>query len=168
MGVCHSCSEPLKYRKATIDEPGELNVYGPKARLAVYKSHVPSMDEGWTRWVLLQNGRVHAFDPVIENQTATPFTSLEDAEARLGNLRAKYDTIIIPDQSPRAILEGHRKGTMPEELTGGIGAEGVRALREFVEQGGTLICLNEASNFAIEQLKLPVRDVTEGLARTEF
>ena len=57
---------------------------------------------------------------------------------------------------------------MPEELTGGLGEEGVKALREFVEQGGTLVALNAASNFAIEQLKLPVRDVTDGLRRTEF
>jgi hypothetical protein len=111
------------------------------------------MDEGWTRWVL------------------TPcygFESLDDATARRGNLRAKYDAIIIPDQSPRTILEGYRKGSMPEELTGGLGKEGVRALREFVEQGGTLVTLNAASNFAVEQFGLPVRDVTAGLRRTEF
>jgi hypothetical protein len=91
-----------------------------------------------------------------------------DAEARAGNLRAKYDTIILPDQNPRAILEGYRPGTMPPELTGGLGEEGVRALREFVEQGGTLVCLNRASSFAIDQLKLPVRDVTRELSRQEF
>ncbi|MDQ3806304.1 MAG: M14 family metallopeptidase, partial [Acidobacteriota bacterium] len=124
------------------------------ARLGLYKSHVPSMDEGWTRWVLEQNG--------------VGYVSLDDARARAGDLRRDFDAIVIPDQSPRAILEGHHRGTMPEEFTGGLGEEGVRALREFVERGGTLVCLNDASNFAIEQLKLPVRDVTEGLKRTEF
>ncbi len=79
-----------------------------------------------------------------------------------------YDTIIIPDQQPRTILNGHRAGTMPPELTGGIGEAGVKALREFVEQGGTLVALNEASDFAIDALKLPVRDVTAGLKRTEY
>jgi hypothetical protein len=159
---------PFRYRKARIDEPGELDVYAPKAKLAVYKSHVPSMDEGWTRWVLTQNGRILPGDPVGDERTATPFSSLEDAEVRAGKLRAKFDTIIIPDQSPRAILEGHRKGAMPEELTGGLGKEGVKALREFVEEGGTLVALNDASDFAIEQFDLPVRDVTAGLKRTEF
>jgi hypothetical protein len=96
------------------------------------------------------------------------YQSITDADVRAGNLRAKYETIIIPDQSPRAILEGYRKGTMPEELTGGLGREGVKALREFVEQGGTLVTLNDASDFAIEQFGLPLRDVTEGLKRTEF
>ncbi|HYO90989.1 MAG TPA: hypothetical protein VEQ40_05105, partial [Pyrinomonadaceae bacterium] len=128
-------------------------------RLALYKSHVPSMDEGWTRWVLKRElYKAARFSP----------SSVQDAELRAGNLRAKYDTIVIPDQSPAAILEGYRVGRMPAELTGGVGAEGVKALREFVEAGGTLVCLNRASNFAIEQLRLPVRDVVAGLKRTEF
>ena len=137
-----------------LDGGAETRAQGAPARLALYKSHVPSMDEGWTRWILEQH--------------AISYTSLEDREARRGNLRAKYDTILIPDQSPRALLEGHRKGTMPDELTGGLGADGVKALREFVEQGGTLVCLNQASEFAATGLKLPVRDVTENLRRTEF
>jgi murein tripeptide amidase MpaA len=159
---------PLKYRKVRVDESGELADYGTPARLALYKSHVPSMDEGWTRWVLQQNGRIRPHDDMDQVRKETPFSSLEDAEARRGNLRAKFDAIIIPDHSPRALLEGHRKGTMPEELTGGLGAEGVRALNEFVEAGGTLVFLNRASSFAIKQLKLPVRDVTEELKQTEF
>jgi hypothetical protein len=125
-----------------------------QTRVGLYKSHVPSMDEGWTRWVF--------------EQKRLKYTSLGDADVRAGNLRARFDAIVIPDQSPRSLLEGHRKGSMPEELTGGIGKEGVKALREFVEQGGTLVALNDASNFAIEQLNLPVRDVTADLKRTEF
>ncbi|HEX6183752.1 MAG TPA: M14 family zinc carboxypeptidase [Pyrinomonadaceae bacterium] len=123
-------------------------------RVGLYKSHMPSMDEGWTRWVLEQN--------------KLDFSSLSDAEVRAGNLRAKFDSIVIPDQSPRSILDGYRKGAMPEELTGGLGKEGVKALREFVEQGGTLVTLNAASDFAIQQLELPVRNVVAGLKRTEF
>lgn len=125
-----------------------------RTRVALYRSYVPSMDEGWTRWVLEQHG--------------IPYASLVDGEVRAGSLRAKYDAIIIPDHSPRAIFEGHRPGTMPPEYVGGLGEEGVRQLREFVTQGGTLICLNRASDFAIERLRLPVRDITEGLKREEF
>ncbi|MGI9105779.1 MAG: M14 family metallopeptidase [Pyrinomonadaceae bacterium] len=151
-------SAPFKYQtlSARIFRDAAPAAAAPRAsvRFALYRSHVPSMDEGWTRWVLEQH--------------RIPFASLADKETRAGNLRAKYDAIMIPDHSPRAIMEGHRKGTMPEELTGGLGAEGVRALGEFVAGGGTLIFLNRASDFAIEQLKLPVRNVTEGLKETEF
>jgi hypothetical protein len=140
------------------------------AKLGLYKSHVPAIDEGWTRWVLEHYGP--RFDSAFSfkgvGRGSVQYTSLVDKEVRDGNLRAKYDAIIIPDQSPRAILSGYKSGSMPPELTGGLGEEGVRRLREFVEQGGTLICLNRASDFAIEQLKLPVRDVTEGLKETEF
>jgi hypothetical protein len=135
---------------------GGHGVFSP--RYAIYRSHVPVMDEGWTRWVIEQ-------EPEFGRECCP---SLMDAEARAGNLRAKYNTIIIPDQTARVILEGYRAGTMPPELTGGLGKEGALALREFVEQGGMLICLNRASDFAIEQFGLPVRDVTKDLARTEF
>jgi hypothetical protein len=42
---------------------------------------------------------------------------------------------------------------MPPVYTA-LGQEGVKALRDFVEQGGTLVCLNRASDFAIEQFKV--------------
>ncbi|MFN2452645.1 MAG: M14 family zinc carboxypeptidase [Pyrinomonadaceae bacterium] len=148
---------PFNAQRPKVTDPSEsLSIITPlsKLRLALYRSYVPSMDEGWTRWIIEQH--------------QLPFSSLEDAEARAGNLHTNYDTIIIPDQAARLILNGHKAGTMPVEYTGGLGAEGVRSLREFVEAGGTLITLNRASDFAIEQFKLPVRDITEGLKRTEY
>jgi hypothetical protein len=57
---------------------------------------------------------------------------------------------------------------MPDEYTGGVGKEGVANLKKFVEAGGTLVFFNRASNFAIEQFDLPVKDVTRGLARKDF
>ena len=86
----------------------------------------------------------------------------------------KFETIIIPDQEPlgtrslRGILNGYKPGAMPPEYTGGLGQAGVKALREFVEQGGTLVCLNRASTFAIEQFKLPVRDIVANVSEKEF
>ena len=124
-------------------------------RRAIYKSHSPSMDEGWTRWVL-------------ENQARCLFHApLRDAELRQGKLGG-FDAIIIPDQAPGTILNGLRSGVMPPELTGGIGEDGVKQLRKFVENGGTLVLLNRASEFAIEQFKLPVRNVVAGLPRSQF
>jgi Zinc carboxypeptidase len=154
MGVkVKAVQAPFKYKRTKTGR-GASTGSRLHFNLALYKSHVSSMDEGWTRWVL-------------EHQGFLP-SSLEDKNVRRGDLSSRYRSIIIPDQSPNAILNGHKPGTMPEEYTGGLGAEGIKKLREFVEQGGTLVCLNRASNFAIEQFNLPVRNVVAGLKRTEF
>jgi len=151
---------PFKFRPARWGTSGAD--YGRCPRISerngLYKSFVPSMDEGWTRWVLESE----------RDRRCVSYTSLTDSVIKSGNLRTRFDTIIIPDQPRAATLNGHRKGAMPDEYTGGLGAEGVKALREFVEAGGTLVCLNRASDFAIEQFKLPVRDVVDGLPRTDF
>jgi hypothetical protein len=126
----------------------------PVLRVGLYKSYVPAIDEGWTRQLFEQFG----LNP----------TSLHDADVRAGGLKAKFDAIVIPDQARAVIFNGHRSGAMPDEYTGGLGEPGVTALLDFVEAGGTLVCLNRASDFAIEQFELPVRDVVDGLPRTDF
>jgi len=147
--------EPVWVKRAKVEHSrGDCENSGRKS-IGLYKSAIPSMDEGWTKWV-------------FDRSACVEFEEINDSGIRQSNLRQKYRTIIIPDQPRTATLNGHRKGTMPDEYTGGLGAEGVKALREFVEAGGTLVCLNRASDFAIEQFKLPVRDVVDGLPRTDF
>ncbi|HKY04254.1 MAG TPA: M14 metallopeptidase family protein [Blastocatellia bacterium] len=126
----------------------------PPSRLALYKSHSASMDEGWTRWI---------FD-----QHKINYTSLKDSEVRGGNLRAKYDCILIPDQTSRQIVDGLPKERYPEEVTGGLGRAGVAELKKFVEEGGTIITLNDASEFAIEHLGVQVKNVLQGVPDREF
>ncbi|MFN0086721.1 MAG: M14 metallopeptidase family protein [Blastocatellia bacterium] len=139
-------------------------------RVGMYKSFVPSMDEGWTRWI---------FD-----QYRFPFRSLFDADIREGNLTARYDVIILPDQSIQAIVNGlpgnrplppagqageqETALVYPPEYAGGLGETGVRALRDFIEAGGTVITFNNASNFAIERLGVPARNVLKGVPPREF
>ena len=139
-------------------------------RVAIYKNYLPSMDEGWTRWV---------FD-----QYKFPYASLRDAEVRAGGLKSKYDAIIIPDQSVNALVNGlpgagggaseaagteeRITGVYPAEYAGGLGEAGVKALREFIETGGTVITFNNASNFAIEKLGAPARNVLKGVPARDF
>jgi len=125
----------------------------------IYKSKIASMDEGWTRWVTEKAER-------FINRCCFHGGSISDTEIK--NQKFASNHIIFPDQSPNQILNGYAKNSMPDEYTGGIGKEGVKNLRKFVEDGGTLVFLNRASNFAIKELGLPVRDVTDGLPRKDF
>jgi len=122
-------------------------------RIAIYKSYNPSMDEGWTRFT---------FD-----QYHIPYTSIHDRDVRAGKLHERFDAIILPDQSPRGLSRGVTQ-PYPDSLKGGLGADGATALAEFVEAGGTLITFNEASEYAIEALSLPVKNVLAGLRSSEF
>jgi len=56
-------------------------------RTAIYKARVPTMDEGWTRWVFEQSG--------------PNYSSLDDKNNPEKTDLSTYRTIVIPDQSPR-------------------------------------------------------------------
>jgi hypothetical protein len=123
-------------------------------RVGLYKPWTASMDEGWTRWLF--------------EQYEIPFANIVDAEVRAGNLRARFDVLVVPAIRGASIMEGNRPGSTDPKYVGGIGAEGVANLREFAENGGTLVTLGESTLFAIEQFKLPVRDVLAGLKPEVF
>ena len=120
-------------------------------RLGLYKPWVASMDEGWTRWVLEQ----HEF----------AFRNLRDAEIRAGGLAERYDAIILPDINVSTMINGHPEGRVPPEYTGGIGTEGAACLRTFVENGGTLICLNRATKLPEQYFGLQITDVLNTLSQ---
>jgi hypothetical protein len=126
-----------------------------------------NIDEGWTRW-LLERYRFR-------------YKTLKDADIKRGRLSRKYDVIILPSDHKSLILgEGIEEylqkryrgmftmPKFPEEYESGIGKEGVEKLKEFVEDGGVLVTLGEASNFAIEELKLPVKNVLADAKPEEF
>ena len=112
------------------------------------------MDEGWTRWLLER----YEFD----------FTNIYNADVVSGNLRQRFDVILLADISAEDLEKGYPKGEVPPRYAGGLGREGARALDTFVRQGGTLVTLNRSSLYAAEQLHLPVDNVVAELERTEF
>src|SRR5262245_2673745 len=117
-----------------------------RPRVGLYQSWVASMDEGWTRFV-------------FDKELGIDYVTLHDQDVRAGGLESRLDVVILPDQSARQIVSGHASGTLPDEYTGGLGNEGVASLKAFVEAGGTLVTLNGASDLAIAELKLPVKNV---------
>ncbi|MCY4398265.1 MAG: M14 family metallopeptidase [Gemmatimonadetes bacterium] len=133
---------------------GEGGVRLSRPRVALYRPWNPSMDEGWTRWLLER----YDFE----------FTSLYNADVLAGGLGDRYDVIIVADMGADQILNGFARGSVPPRYEGGIGAMGVRALDAFVRGGGTLVTLNNASMFAISQLHLPVRNVVADLDPADY
>ncbi len=120
-----------------------------------------SMDEGWTRLVLDQ----FEFDYVR--------VSGEDVQA--GALKDKIDILVLADDA-RVVAggggRGGRGGAAPPAANAAAPQPAVdprvKAIDDFVRAGGTLVCFNRSSTFAIDQLKLPVRNVVAGVGRQQF
>ena len=129
-----------------------LSGKSPK-RIAIYRSYAPSMDEGWTRWLFDVN--------------RIPYRTVLDAEMRAGSLRSRFDVIILPEQSPAQLRRGVG-APYPDSLRGGLGDTGAASLQAFVRDGGTLITFNDASEYAISTLDLPVKNVLDRVPNTEF
>jgi hypothetical protein len=135
--------------------PAGVDAYAVrKPRIGLYKSFVPSMDEGWTRWILEQFGFA--------------YTSVVNPDLSAGNLRERFDVIVFPSQRSETIHHGHKQGSMPEEFTGGIGEAGAEALKQFAAKGGGLIFLNDASDYALDYLGVGVKDALKGVSNREF
>jgi hypothetical protein len=127
-----------------------------------------NVDEGWTRWLIEQFG--------------FGYNSLFDAEIKAGNLNAKYDVIVFPDDSTATLTGepgtgggrggggggGGEREAMPPEYRTGFGEEGVKALKDFVAKGGTIVTLGQASNFAMDKLGVKARNVLAGVPSKEF
>src|SRR5207302_10550446 len=113
-----------------------------RARVGLYKPWIENIDEGWTRWLL--------------ERYEFPFVSITDADVRAGNLRLKYDAIVLPSATSDHLITGNPSGAFPPEYVGGLSEGGVDALKAFVRAGGTLICLDQAGSLAIEAFALPI------------
>ncbi len=125
-----------------------------RPRIGLVRPWQPSIDEGWTRWLFERYG----FE----------FTNLRDADVRAGDLRSRFDVIVLPSERPQSLLNGFDPGSVPPEYERGLGVEGMRALDAFAQEGGTLIALNNSSDLVIEHLGLPVVNVTAELPRADF
>ena len=123
-------------------------------KLGLFKPWIANMDEGWTRWI---------FD-----NWEFPYTTIHDEEIRNGDLKEKYDVIVLTNITSRRIIDGHREGTVPSQYAGGIGEHGLVALLQFVKHGGTLITLNSSCQLPINHFKVPLKDVSRKYPTTEF
>lgn len=101
-----------------------------------------------------------------------PYTMVSETELGDRDLREAFDVVLFPEQGRNTggqqIFEGidERHGPLPytqteqfpnhgipnaaDDITGGMGYEGLQALRNFTEGGGTLITLGSATTLPID------------------
>ena len=131
-------------------------------RLGLYKPWRASIDEGWTRWLLEQ----FEFDLI----------SVHNDMIKSGDIIKKLDVLIIPDINKATIIDPKPANAkeakfyrpLPEKYEGGIGKEGVKNLKDFVQNGGTLITLDDACMLPIDEFPLPVTNTVENMNRSEY
>jgi len=136
-----------------------------KPRIGLFQPWSGSMDEGWTRWVFEQYG----FEFVI----------LHPADFK-SPLTGKVDAVFLADDArlPVEGAAGGRGGRGGNAAGGGrevrpeyadrLSPADLAAFEQFVRGGGTVVCLNNASAFVIQQFKLPVKNVVAGLGGQDF
>jgi hypothetical protein len=127
--------------------------------VALYHSFTANPDEGWTEWLLDRYQIRH--------------TLIENGDLQKPDLRARFDTILLASQSATSILHGFRAAAStprregePEgsasqrpEFLGGIGAAGTASLEKFVNEGGTLVALDAATELPLQFFPLSILNV---------
>ncbi len=125
-----------------------------KEKLCIYQPYIPSMDEGWTRWILDYYGFKYK---ILHN---------EDFKKK----KLLCDTLIISSIKRETIVNGVSrwyKG-LPPNYKGGIGKRGISLLKDFLKTGGKLILLGRSSEVAIKDLGLPLKETLSGSNKDSF
>ncbi|MBW8876024.1 MAG: hypothetical protein JF614_13740 [Acidobacteria bacterium] len=127
-------------------------------RVGLYKPWVANLDEGWTRFLLERYGFA--------------FQNLDNEQMKTGAYQGKVDVILLPAMEPGTIEKGSSSGSggspLPPPYAGGLGTAGGEKLRKWVQDGGTLVTLDQSSGYAISLLELPVRNVLEKVPEEQF
>ncbi len=114
-------------------------------RIALWDRYGGSAPSGWTRWLLERHG--FRFDVV--------YAQAIDA----GELKGRYDVLILSDDARLDARDGSDGGRVPQEYrytTGSLTtARSLPRLKQFLEDGGTLIAEGQSTSIAGE-LGLPI------------
>ena len=141
---------------ALPEAPDVATVAADLPRLAIFTTWSNTEKVGWVRL---------AFD-----RFEIPFDLIHKDHVKQGNLRAKYDVIVMPHQgnSGKSIVFELPKLSKPlpyrksdqfksfgyytetDDVRGGMGLEGAAEFQKFVDDGGTLVTLGIASTFPSE------------------
>jgi hypothetical protein len=136
-------------------------------RIGLWDQYGGSMPSGWTRWIL--------------EQFEVPFERVFPPTLDAGNLNARFDALVFVDGAitPPGPRRGGEVAPIPDLPAEYRGQEGrvtaertLPKLREFIENGGTVLAIGESAMNLSNFLALPITDhmVENGtpLARTQF
>jgi hypothetical protein len=157
-----------------------------KPRIGVYQAWGSNMDEGWTRWLLDQysfeyttlhpqdfraaSGAMGDFDIPQDARSHWPSFVSDNAPAQTEHIPLvdRFDVILFADQSASSIVNGSDSRTTPPVYRGGIGDDGLNALRAFIDAGGTAVALGNATKLFVDHWPIPVKNAAEGLSNDEL
>jgi hypothetical protein len=123
-------------------------------RIAMLSSWNGTQEIGWVRYTFDKFG--------------IPYDLIYKERLKQGNLRGQYDVIVMPTQQAtrQAVFAPPAARPVPyvksakykflgmygesPDITGGMGGDGVDAIAKFLDAGGTLITMGEASRFPAE------------------
>lgn len=141
-------------------------------RIGLLESQVQSMDAGWTKYVL--------------DTYEIPYTVITPLQVADGNLLSKFDLIIIPNTNATLLKDGKykRNGQLiplsyPEIYTKGMGQKGIEALTDFIQNGGTVVAWEQATELfegtltlkqgnTSEEFILPYRNIAKEVQKQGF
>ena len=152
-----SAVEPLGLRAVALHGLPSVPLHDlDLPRIAMYSTWGGTQDVGWVRY---------AFD-----RFEVPYELIYKERVRRGNLRDSFDVIVMPNQSgtaKRLVFDIESRGKAlaykrseqfknlgmygeSDDITGGMGIEGVAEFDRFVKAGGVLVTLGAASYFATD------------------
>lgn len=143
-----------------LEEPAEGDPVA-QPRIAMYQRYWGgNMPEGWTRMTLEQAGFT--------------YRTARDADIR-GDLRDLCDVFVLPDDTidlmagtEQEIERRLKTVPQPEKYRSALGDPEIKAIGDFVEDGGTLVAVGGACRLPIEKFGLQITDVTAGLPESAF
>lgn len=125
-------------------------------RVAIYHTWYSTQDEGWARYW---------FD-----QMQVPYTSIDKDDLKAGKLKQRFDVILVPNAGGDAAtwihgvdskwsplpytktdrFPAHGTPDATDDMTGGPGFTGMAELQRFVDDGGTIITIENAARLVAE------------------
>jgi hypothetical protein len=142
----------LSFDAVSVKPQSEVLKLRP-VRVALWDRYGGSMDSGWIRWL-------------FEQSFSFPFEIVYAPELDAGNLKKKYDVLILPNgaysqQSRGGGFRPASRDSVPDEYKNRIGNitvdKTLPQLRKFAEEGGVLITIGSSTELAYNW-GLPIAD----------